>query len=607
MAGWVDDESGSWEGLKMEGTRGVVVIAVALVAVTLVVFAPTFTSDFVNFDDPEYVTANPGVQAGLSWSGIRWAMTTDHAGFWHPLTWLSLQADASLYGPKSAGGFHLTNVLLHAAAAVLLLLAMRRLTGTLWRAALVAALFAVHPLHVESVAWVAERKDVLSGLFWMLTLLAYARYAERPTLGRSLGVVAAFALGLMAKPMLVTLPCVLLLLDWWPLRRPLGWRLLVEKVPLFALVAVMCVVTVQAQRSGGAVVGLAEVGILERLVNALLSYCAYLARTFWPANLAVLYPWPERIAAGQVVAAGLLLAAISGLAVYLRRPCPYLLVGWLWFVGTLVPVIGLVQVGSGAWADRFSYLPHVGLFVAVVWGGADALARWPRLAVGLAVAVVLAMSVVTWRQVLVWHDSLTLWEQAAAVARVRDPDQASPLTRHGWAVISNNLGSAHAERGNVQRAIDCYRAAVTLDPDWSAPLYNLAGALTEARQYSEAAVYWEGAVARDPEHVGARVALAMVLTRLGRTTEAADHLIQAGQPEQSRAVRALVVNPAWSHWSAQPIGATARRQGRTVRLREKHADRIVLEVETAWGVPEEQEIPRMVLPSVSIPPHRPRE
>ncbi len=372
-----------------------IALGVALVALTLGALGHACWNGFVNFDDDGYVVHNRHVQAGLTAPGLLWAVTTTHAANWHPLTWLSLQLDASLYGPSSAWGFHLTNLLSHAAAVVLLFLALRLMTGAAWRSAVVAALFAVHPMHVESVAWVSERKDVLSGLFAMLTLLAYAWYVRRPGWGRYLLVLAAFGLGLTAKPMLVTLPCVLLLLDYWPLDRltparsasegrtslagASGWgqggAVLLEKLPLFAMTAAACLVTVYAQQRGGAVNSLEQLPLGERLMNALVAYADYLGKLVWPARLAPFYPHPRgRLLLEQAGRAGLLLVAITALVVWARRR-RYLAVGWLWFLGTLVPVIGLVQVGSQGMADRYTYIPSVGPFLAVVWGVADLAAH----------------------------------------------------------------------------------------------------------------------------------------------------------------------------------------------------------------------------------------
>jgi hypothetical protein len=381
----------------MRRYRTEVFVCLALTLLTLGALGHVCWNGFVNFDDNTYVLRNQQVQNGLTRDSLAWAFTTTDASNWHPLTWLSLQCDAQMYGGEAAWGFHLTNLLLHTANVVLLFLALRRLTGAVWRSAVVAALFAVHPAHVESVAWVAERKDVLSALFWMLTLLAYAGYAERPGWHCYLLVAAPLALGLLSKPMLVTLPCVLLLLDYWPLgrvvwpgagkgRATVRW-LLLEKLPLFALSAAACLVTVYAQQRGGAVSTLEQLPFSERLGNSLAAYAGYLGELVWPMRLAVFYPYPrEGLPVGEAARGVVVVAAVSAVVLWQRRR-RYLTVGWLWFLGTLVPVIGLVQVGSQAMADRYTYLPSTGLFLALTWGAADLSARWParvRAAVPLA-------------------------------------------------------------------------------------------------------------------------------------------------------------------------------------------------------------------------------
>ncbi|HSN92229.1 MAG TPA: glycosyltransferase family 39 protein, partial [Anaeromyxobacteraceae bacterium] len=352
--------------------------ALALAAGTLLLYAPVAGFEFVHLDDNRYVIDNPRVRGGISWDGVLWAFTTLHASNWHPLTWLSHMLDVELFGVR-AGPHHLVNALLHAVDAALLFLALSRMTGARGRSLLVAALFAVHPLHVESVAWVAERKDVLSTLFGLLALLAYARHAERPRAGTYLAVVLAFAASLLSKPMWVTFPFLLLVLDFWPLRRMAGSgpadggdalarpvlplrRLLLEKLPLLALSAASSTVTVVAQGRGGSLAGL-ELPVPVRLANAAVSYVGYVRMTLWPADLAVFYPFRE-VGAWEAIGAAALLAAATALAIRRARAFPELAVGWLWFAGTLVPVVGVVQVGSQALADRYAYLPSAGLFLA---------------------------------------------------------------------------------------------------------------------------------------------------------------------------------------------------------------------------------------------------
>jgi tetratricopeptide (TPR) repeat protein len=501
--------------------------AAALGGLTFAAFVPALRCGFVNFDDPQYVTKNRRVKDGLSAGGAAWAFITFENANWHPLTWLSLQLDATLWkgpgGKLDPRGFHLTNVLLHAANAALLFLALRALTGAHWRSLAVALLFAVHPLRVESVAWVSERKDVLCALFGLLALWAYAGYATAPSLRRYLAVAVPFALSLMAKPMLVTLPCLLLVLDWWPLARARAakevgslfetWRPLVaEKLPLFALVAASCVVTARAQAEGRAVMSLEVFRPAVREGNALLGYAAYLCMTVWPNDLAIYYPHPgEELPLDRTAAAALLLAALTAGAVALRRRAPYLLAGWLWYVGTLVPVIGLVQVGGQAYADRYTYVPQVGLLIAVCWGAAGlarARPRWVRAAVGGAgVAAAAVLAVLTWKQLQFWHDSLTLWERDLAVAR---PCLTSVI----------NLGEALEEHGRLAEATERFREAVGLAPNDLQACYDLGNALLKQGMVEEAAAHLKWACRIDPKSASAHVRLGDALARLRRPEEA---------------------------------------------------------------------------------------
>ncbi len=380
--------------------RREILICLFLVLATLTVYWQVGNYEFVNFDDDKYIIENFHVQKGLTRDSVIWAFTATHVSNWHPLTWLSHMLDFQLYG-LNPSGHHLTNVFFHLVNTLLLFLVLKLMTGALWRSGLVAALFAVHPLHVESVVWVAERKDVLSTLFWMLTLWAYLGYTKRPGVKRYLVILLAFALGLMAKPMLVTLPFVLLLLDYWPLKRiELGqsaiglpaasqpstiankpgaqaFRLLLEKTPMFVLAAVSSVVTFIVQKSGGAVGALETYPFKIRMANALLSYVIYLKKMIWPQNLAVFYPHPgQSLPMWQAAGAGLLLVVVSIAVIRAGRRYPYLPVGWLWYVGTLVPVIGLVQVGDQAMADRYTYVSLIGLFIVVAWGVPDVARSW---------------------------------------------------------------------------------------------------------------------------------------------------------------------------------------------------------------------------------------
>ena len=517
-------------------------ICLALGLITLAVFAPSLTHDFLGYDDQQYVTENVQVQAGLTGHSIVWAFGL-HAGNWHPLAWLSHMLDCQLYGVKPAG-HHLTNVLLHVANTLLLFLILNRMTGALWRSALVAALFAWHPLHVESVAWVAERKDVLSTFFWMLTLWAYARYVEVQSLKSKVQSPGAdaprftfhvshyyllslsfFALGLMSKPMVVTLPFVLLLLDYWPLRRlqlntqnstprtllPLVW----EKVPFFALAAIDCVLTITAQQP--AMVSTTGLRISQRLEHALVAYTHYLGALFVPRRMAVYYPYEKVVPMEEVVLAGLVLAAVSALVFRHATRRPYLATGWLWFLGTLVPVIGLVQVGDQAWADRYTYLPSVGLFITVVWGVAELAGngqarqiflRW------LAVAVGLALLCGTSVQLRYWKDTRTLFEHAARVTR------NNPLA-------TTLLGSLLAQEGKLDQAIEYYRTALRYSPGFPEAHFHLGHAFDQQGRLQEAIAEYNQALWFKPTQEQAHIFLGVALAKLGKLDQAVAHYLAA--------------------------------------------------------------------------------
>jgi hypothetical protein len=407
----------------------------ALLGLTAAAYAPLWHNDFIDFDDGPYITDNADVKEGLSWSGLAWAWDGGSAPYWAPLTWLSLQLDAECFSARDAEGqvslspaaFHGENLAWHAASALLLFGLLLRLTGAPGKSFLAAALFAVHPMHVESVAWAVERKDVLSVFFGVLTLWAYAWYVERPGWRRYLPLAGAFLLSLLAKPMLMTLPFVLLLLDYWPLCRVGNPRFEIsnlksrirEKLPLFALAVLSALITLVGRYEHGALISLDAVSPTSRAANALTAYGWYLSATFYPARLAVLYPHPyENWSAPAALAGAAALLAVSALAVWQARRRPWLLVGWLWFVGALLPVIGLAQGGKQAWADRFSYWPHVGLFIAVAWGLGELAgrARVPARLAGAAAALALGgLAALTWVQVGYWRDAPTLWEHTLAV------------------------------------------------------------------------------------------------------------------------------------------------------------------------------------------------
>jgi tetratricopeptide (TPR) repeat protein len=488
-----------------------------LALLALVAFLPVLGHDFVRFDDPLYVTQNAHVRAGLTWEGIAWALTANVASNWHPLTMLSHMLDATLFG-LNPRGHHLTSLVLHVADTVLLFLVFWRMTGKTGRSAAVAALFAVHPTHVESVAWVAERKDVLSALFWMLALLAYHRYAVQPSRGRYAWIVLWLALGLMSKPMVVTLPFVLLLLDVWPLgrlalpgkppERTALWRLVREKLPLFALAAAGSVVTVLAQHKSLA--SAETFPVARRLAHAVVSYVAYLGKTLAPRHLAVYYPMPGPEPAWEVAGALLLLAGITALALLAVRRAPYLLVGWLWFLGTLVPVIGLVQVGGQSMADRYTYLPSIGLYLMIVWGLADLLGRRPagRTVLAFGTAVVLTVLVgLTRVQLATWRDSEALFEHAVAVT---DGNYLAHL----------NLAQILAGEDRREESLAHFRAALALAPGMVQVRASLGNTLRRWGQPAEALPHLRAALILRPRDAELHHSLAMDLVDLGRTDQA---------------------------------------------------------------------------------------
>jgi tetratricopeptide (TPR) repeat protein len=488
------------------------VAAAALAVIALLTFAPAVRLGFVNFDDPFYVTSNPNVTAGLSLAGFRWAFTTFTSSNWHPLTWLSLQLDASLWGP-AAWGFHLTNVLIHAANAALLFLAVRALTGSYWRSAAVALLFAVHPLRVESVAWVSERKDVLCTSFGLLGLWAYAVYVATPSRWRYLLVALAFALSLLAKAMWVTLPCLFLVLDWWPLRRaqlPRDWlKLAAEKVPLLALAVGCSIVTYFAQSSDGSVGKLEHFPLEVRVKNAAVSYVVYIAKSAWPADLAVYYPHRGAdLSDWQAAGSATLVVALTVAAVALRRKAPYLLAGWLWYLGTLVPVIGLVQVGTQGYADRYTYLPQIGLLIAACWGAADLARGHARLALAAVATVAVALCVFTERQLPVWRDSVSLWEHSLTAA---GPN----------ALAQFNLAEALQLEGRWPEAARYYGDAVRSIPKSLQPRLRLSAALEQLGKLDEAARQLQIACQMDPTTALNHARLGHLYFQLRRLDEAA--------------------------------------------------------------------------------------
>jgi Flp pilus assembly protein TadD len=502
--------------------RRVCLICLALAVAALAVFGGALTCDFVNYDDPTYVTSNPDVQHGLTPAGVVWAFETPAASNWHPLTWLSHMADVQFFG-MSPVGHHLTSLLLHAANAVLLFLILNAMTGAFWRSAVVAALFALHPLRVESVVWVSERKDVLSSLFWMLTVWSYFHFQKAKSKLWYATALASFACGLMSKPMLVTLPFVLLLLDYWPLGRRISWQLILEKIPFFGLTAISSVVTFLVQKRGGAVSPLTGLPLLPRIANALISYVRYIAKFFWPTRLSVLYPHPGHWPVWQIVSATVLLAVITALVVWRWRAQPYLAVGWFWFLGMLAPAIGLVQVGIQSMADRYSYLPLVGISIIVVWGLSDMLAQYHagRWILGAAAGVAItACIVLTPLQVLHWHDSDSLFEHAIAV------------TKNNY-LAYNNLGYFLSNRGESEKAMKYYESALQINPNYDEGHNNLGFALAALGRFQEATNEYIKALSINPRLTEAHNNLGNALGNLG-LNDAAIHEYQVALQENPR-------------------------------------------------------------------------
>ncbi len=576
-------------------------IAVAIVCLVLAIivwlaFGQALHGDFVSYDDGDYVYENPHVTQGLTVSGIEWAFSHVHAANWHPLTTISHMLDCQFYGLQP-WGHHLTNILLHAAAAILLFLALRKLTKTsgtssnaFWASAFVAALFAIHPLRVESVAWISERKDVLSGIFFMLALMAYAGYvrSERRPIGKYLTVVVLFVFGLLSKPTLVTFPFVLLLLDYWPLGRftsrswPIVRGLAVEKIPLFVLSAASCVVTVFAQRKAFDT-GL-SLNIAERVGNALVSYVTYIGQMIYPVRLAVLYPYGQ-LKIPLVILGAVFLLTISAVFFIYRRRYPFLLVGWLWYLGVLIPMIGLVQVGQQPRADRYTYLSQIGLYIVIVWGVARTIAhwRWRRAAVTvLGLVTLIALSLTSRAQTAYWRNSQLLWEHAigttsgnyvahdnlgtvflkqkrpdAAIVQFQKaiaikPDFEDPYVSGGSALMLlgqidqaidyykkalelrpasaedwSNLATAQLKKGEIAEAIADDKKAIALEPDSAELQFNLGFALANNLQWAEAINHYQAAIRIQPNESKFHNNLGVALIRIGKADESLAELHEA--------------------------------------------------------------------------------
>ena len=567
-------------------TWGTALFCVLLVAVTVAVFWPVRHHEFVNYDDPDYVTTNARVLRGLSWENVEWAFGS-HAGNWHPLTWLSHMLDVQLFGLKP-GWHHWVSVLLHAVNSVLLFLLCRRMTGASWRSGCLAALFALHPLHVESVAWAAERKDVLSAFFFLLTLLAYVGFAACGAPGgnpasplRAPGLqgvrrrwfevrhfwycaaLLLFALGLMSKPMVVSLPCVLLLLDFWPLRRlevgPKGFGakallpLLREKLPFFGLALIGCILTIQAQQTAGYVRSLETSPFGFRVSNALISYVRYAWMMVWPAKLAVFYPAPKAWPVSSAIGAALILGCITGIAVWQARKAPHFVAGWFFYLGTLAPVIGLVQVGQQALADRYTYLPLIGLFFAILWSVPElaGLPKWARPWNALTMALLLsACGVLTRKQVAYWQDSGSLFQHAQAVTQDN-------------ALAHNNLGSFLMDRGKLTEAEPHFVEAVRIFPGFAEALVNLGLVREKQGRLAEAADCYQRALGIRATALG-HYNFANLLVRRSELQAAESHYRAALQLDPELA-------PAW-----QNLGVVEARQGKVIEAEQAYATAVRL-------------------------------
>jgi tetratricopeptide (TPR) repeat protein len=495
-------------------------IAVALSGLVLIVFSQAIGHQFVDFDDDAYVLNNAAVRSGFTGSGLMWAFTSVRFFYWQPLTWMSHMLDSQLYGLNPAG-HHFTSILIHAANAILLFFVLRRLTKRLYASAFAAALWAMHPLRVESVGWVAERKDVLSGLFFLLTLYAYAIYVEHPSSRRYLAVVALFLAALMSKPAVVALPAVLLLMDYWPLRRAKSWgELVTEKLPLFVLSAASSAITILGEHQIGAMASLERLPFMSRLLNAPVAYAEYLAKTLWPAKLAILYPLASHTSPIDALACVALLALVSAAAFVWRKRYPWALVGWLWFISMLVPTIGIFQTGTQALADRFTYLPHIGLAIALVWTAAEL-----RFRPVFGVAIVGLLGIRTWAQTQYWTDSITVAQHAIAVTGAN-------------AVMEHDLAFALAEQGRRAEAIDHYARSLAIDPNDYGAEYNIGRLLVEDNRPAEALSHFRKSVEMNPNYAAAHYALGLSLAQKNDRAGSKHELelaVRGGLPRETEA------------------------------------------------------------------------
>ncbi len=539
----------------------------AIIAVCLAIYMQTFWFDFINIDDRAYVYENAAAYSGLNWRTIRWSFTAFYSGNWHPLSWLSHILDFSIFG-LNAGGHHAVNVLFHVLNSILTFIVFKKMTGDLWKSAIVAMLFAIHPTHVESVAWVAERKDVLSTFFWLLTMLAYFRWNEEGSRLKSpyyFATILLFALGLMSKPMLVTLPFVLLLCDFWALER---WKLsdlkcfgllVAEKIPLFALAIISSVITFLAQKSGGAVVSIEAIPLATRLVNASISYAKYVWMMFFPVNLGFWYPFDANLNPLEAVGAIVLLLIVSAYCWRERNRRKYLLMGWLWFLGTLVPVIGIVQVGLQSLADRYTYVPYFGLFIMVVWGAGDLFAHFKldkKIVAAICAIALIVLGFLAFRQTSLWQTSETLYTNSLKITKnnyflmtnlclhylnkaapeIAEPKCTELLEKTPPSAESHNiLGYLRTATGKYDQAVQNYQAAIRLRPDWGILYANLADNLSKQGKPEEAETNLNKALATKDASLNNEILarssnnLGMAFLQKGRNEKAAEYFTKALQ------------------------------------------------------------------------------
>ena len=488
----------------------------ALAVSTLLVFWQVRNFDFVNYDDPTYVTGNLNIQT-ITLQSVKWAFTTGYYGNWNPLTWFSYMLDWQLFGSNPAG-FHLTNLFFHIANTLLLFLVLKQMTNTIWQSAFVAALFALHPLHVEAVAWVSCRKDILSTFFWILTMWAYLQYAKQPSIWRYLLVLLFFVMGIMAKPMLVTLPFVLLLLDYWPLERKISSRLLLEKIPFIILAAAFSVIAFFTQRGLGSLTTFTKFSLKFRIYNALISYVEYIEKLFRPNRLAAFYPHPfTNVSVLYAVISAVFLLVVTIFVLRFAKNHRYLVTGWFWYLGTLVPVIGLIQVGSFAMADRYTYITLTGLFIIIAWGLPELLVKLPqrKIILGVSMVIVLtALGICAGWQTSYWKNSITLFSHA------------SQVTQNNY-LACYNLGAAYDKLGCPGEAIGAYQQAIRISPDLAEPHYNLGIAYGKIGRLPEAIDAYQQAIRINPNSVDAYLNLGNAYGKLSRRQDAIDAYRQA--------------------------------------------------------------------------------